>query len=459
VILVSFTFGNFRSFRAPATLSLVAASKLHTDPELDAANVFRGRERPRLDLLRVAALYGANASGKSNVGLALDTFREAVRTSANLDFRFGFHPFLLDTTSRNEPSTFEIIFIVDGVLFRYGLAVRAWAKQHEIIGEWLYQATSSVETLLFERSGDRVERGKQFREGAALLAEGRLRRKEALFLSLNAQMGSPLSSRLVEHLCHRMHAVSGLDDEEMWEFTLDWLKTGDGRERIARLLRIADTGISGFDAPDERGLERLFSQEADLPVSAEEPEEYRAWLVEHHRVLALHPVFDDAGSESAVQPFPLTLLESQGTNKLFAFAGPVLATLDEGNVLLVDELDARFHPLLTQSLVRLFQSPETNPENAQLIFITHDTNLLSAGRFRRDQIWFVEKDRFGASHLYSLADFKNVRKEEPFEANYIGGRYGAIPFLGGWDRLRETLGAETMERDPLPQQVGGAGDA
>jgi AAA15 family ATPase/GTPase len=153
------------------------------------------------------------------------------------------------------------------------------------------------------------------------------------------------------------------------------------------------------------------------------------------RVVAEHPVFDGQGVQVGVADFPLTSEESQGTQKLFAYSGPILDTLERGSTLIVDEMDARFHPLLTQALVRLFQSPETNPKDAQMVFIAHDTNLLDSRRLRRDQIWFVEKDRYGASHLYALSDFKGIRKGDLFEEQYIRGRYGAIPFLGGLRRL------------------------
>ena len=130
----------------------------------------------------------------------------------------------------------------------------------------------------------------------------------------------------------------------------------------------------------------------------------------------------------------MAIFESDGTQKLFAFAGPIADALEHGYAMIVDEMDARWHPIMTKALVRLFQSPLSNPNHAQLIFVTHDTNLLDCCQFRRDQIWFVEKDSFGASHLYSLAEFKGVRKDS-FEDDYIAGRYGAVPVLGDFTQL------------------------
>ena len=120
--------------------------------------------------------------------------------------------------------------------------------------------------------------------------------------------------------------------------------------------------------------------------------------------------------------------------KAFSFSGPLLDVLANGKVLFVDELDARFHPIITQAIVQMFHDPRTNPQNAQLIFATHDTNLLDNKFFRRDQVWFMEKNKYGATDLYSLVDFK-VRNDASFEKDYVAGKYGAIPFLGGLQRL------------------------
>jgi hypothetical protein len=127
--------------------------------------------------------------------------------------------------------------------------------------------------------------------------------------------------------------------------------------------------------------------------------------------------------------------ESSGTRKSFALSANILRALKEGEVLVIDELDAKLHPNLTRKIIELFNSKKTNPLSAQLVFNTHDTNLLDTDLFRRDQVWFTEKDRYGAASLFSLSDIKGVRKEDPLEKNYISGKYGAIPFLGNFDKL------------------------
>ena len=152
-------------------------------------------------------------------------------------------------------------------------------------------------------------------------------------------------------------------------------------------------------------------------------------------VLTSHKIFNENRENKENTNFSMNDDESSGTQKYFALSGPILETLKKGKVLVIDELDAKLHPNLTHKIIGLFNSKTKNPLNAQLLFNTHDTNLLDTNLFRRDQIWFTEKNRYGAASLYSLSDIKGVRKDDPLEKNYISGKYGAIPFLGDFDKL------------------------
>jgi hypothetical protein len=148
-----------------------------------------------------------------------------------------------------------------------------------------------------------------------------------------------------------------------------------------------------------------------------------------------HPKFDEKNRPAGYQEFDLREQESAGTNKVFNLSGPVFDVLKDGGVLVVDELDASLHPLMTLAITKLFNSAKHNPKNAQLIFATHDSNLLSKGNYRRDQIYFIEKDKYGASDLYSLIELREtdgtkIRKDRSFEKDYVEGRYGAIPYIG-----------------------------
>jgi AAA15 family ATPase/GTPase len=158
------------------------------------------------------------------------------------------------------------------------------------------------------------------------------------------------------------------------------------------------------------------------------------------KIKTIHKVFDQKGLQMREQKFDLDQMESSGTQKIFDIIGPIFWVLKKGGIAVIDELDAKLHPLLTRAFIRIFNSEENNPHNAQLVFASHDINLLSYGHFRRDQIYFVEKDHFGASNLYSLIEFKEVgqgkiRKDRSFEKDYIQGRYGSIPFLGDFSKL------------------------
>jgi AAA15 family ATPase/GTPase len=157
------------------------------------------------------------------------------------------------------------------------------------------------------------------------------------------------------------------------------------------------------------------------------------------KINTVHKKFDEDGNQIGFRDFELRSQESSGTNKVIDISGPIFDTMLEGGVLVIDELDAKLHPLMTAAITNLFNSPEYNTNNAQLIFATHDTNLLSYGRFRRDQIYFIEKDKYEASDLYSLIEYKEdnakIRKDRSFEKDYITGRYGAIPFIGNFGNL------------------------
>ena len=158
------------------------------------------------------------------------------------------------------------------------------------------------------------------------------------------------------------------------------------------------------------------------------------------KVMTYHNMYNTKGDISGFHAFDLTSQESSGTNKIYDLSGMIFLALNQGGVAIIDELDAKLHPLLTMAIVKLFHSPEHNPKNAQLIFATHDTNLLDKDIFRRDQIYFTEKNRFEATDLYSLVEYrepdgKKVRNDRSFEKDYIAGRYGAIPYIGDFSKL------------------------
>jgi AAA15 family ATPase/GTPase len=216
-------------------------------------------------------------------------------------------------------------------------------------------------------------------------------------------------------------------------FTIKQVIEGKYKSEIIQLVKNLDMDIN-----DIEGI-KLDKEKVQLPSGMSE--EMRLLLLKSIQgselltVQTKHPKLNAQGQSVGSVIFDMDNNESHGTQKAFYLAGPIFDVLTQGKVLLIDEMEARLHPLLTRELIRLFNSIETNPKRAQLIFTTHDTNLLSNKLFRRDQIWFIEKDHFCASHLYSLAELKlddiKVRNDASFEDDYLKGRYGAIPFLGG----------------------------
>jgi hypothetical protein len=421
-MLIEFSVGNFRSFKDIVTLSMVAAKLSYKDKALDENNVFEAAGAP--PLLTSAAIYGANASGKSNLVAAIAFMREFVLNSHKETRPTGAIPverFRLSLETLGRPSHFEMVFVVDSIRYRYGFEV----TPERVKREWLFSVPTTKEARLFERTGDEIVLGERFREGKEI--EERTR-PNALYLSVVAQFNGPIAQRVTDWF-RQIGIASGLQDQGMRAYTMLSFMDGTHRDDIRELIRRLDLGIEDVMV-EKTGL----PPEIQLPQGV--PEALRSAVAaltnmpggEFYAVRTVHAGADNGSSHPPGETFDLDKHESEGTKKLFAMAGPLVGALKDGKVLVIDELDARLHPMMTREIVNLFNSKQTNPQHAQLIFTTQDTNLLDNRLLRRDQIWFTEKDRQGATQLYSLAEFK-VRNDEAFERNYIQGRYGAVPFL------------------------------
>jgi hypothetical protein len=231
----------------------------------------------------------------------------------------------------------------------------------------------------------------------------------------------------------------------MMFYTTERFQEGDKSEAIRRLICQLDLGIADLQ------IEKMPRGEPEFTDGM--PDELMKVLrvlvddseVEEATIRTVHTIYDDDGRPVGQEVFDLDDHESEGTQKLFALASPVLEALEEGGVLIIDELDARLHPLMTHEIVRLFNNRQTNSHGAQLIFSTQDTNLLDNELFRRDQIWFVEKNNQGASQLYSLAEIQGVRNDLSYERGYIQGRFGAVPYLNP-NKLQALLAESDGER-------------
>jgi len=425
-MLVEFCIGNYRSFRDPVTLSMVAADLRSQDKQLDENNVFAAGRGLRL--LTSAVIYGANASGKSNLIRAMGLMRNFVLRSAEGTKPTGgieVEPFRLSTSTEKQPSYFQIIFFVAGKRYRYGFE----AIGEQVLSEWLFHTPTIREARLFERYGDSFNISDSFREGRQIKEKTR---PNALFLSVVAQFNGPLAQSILEWF-RAFHVVSGLDDRGLLEYTLESFESGEHRDTVRDLVKRLDLGINDVEVRISKfTAENLPSDapEAVRQLASQMPEvEFKQAVVRTR-----HQKYDAAEQPAGIESFKLDEHESEGTKKLFALAGPLADTLKTGQILVIDEFDARLHPLVTQAIVSLFNSLQTNPHHAQLIFATQSTDLLDRRFFRRDQVWFTEKDRQGATQLYSLAEFR-VRNDASFERDYIRGKYGAIPYVGDLGRI------------------------
>lgn len=412
-MLVEFSVSNFRSIRERQTLSLVADS----GKELRDTHVVERGAPATPDLVRSAVIYGANAAGKSNLILALQFMKGFVLDSAR-ESRAGdpidVKPFRLDDHSNGAPSEFEVVFVHDGVRYQYGFEI----NRTEVLAERLIAYPEGRAQRWFERGREEEpwHFGPSFKGARGLWADAT--RRNALFLSTAVQLNARQLQPVYDWFRDQLRVISLADIGEAFSVS-QCEKDPAERARIAHFLKVADIAIAGVD------VQRQKVNEATLPEYM--PEAVRKSLLEEGwpvtRMLHSKP-------DGTQVPFDLDD-ESHGTRKLFALAGPWLDVLAHGRVLLIDELDTSLHPRLMRHIVGVFHNPEINRQRAQLIFTTHDTTMLDPDAFRRDQIWFVEKDTNAQSRLYPLTDF-SPRKGENFERGYLQGRYGAVPFVGEW---------------------------
>lgn len=428
-MLVEFSVSNFRSIRSRQTLSMVASS----DTDHIKRNVSSVKDK-EVRLLRSVVIYGPNASGKSNLLRALETLRQLVQNSAT-SFQEGQRipvtPFLFSKAAAEQPSEFEIIFIADdSVRYHYCCVVRP----ERVIKEWLVAYPQGRAQRWFEREYVPETNSQRWWFGPSFRAERAERkvwqdftRDNALFLSTAIQLNNAQLRPAFTWITQKLIVlVPGVDLNPFLSF--DLLRQDSGQEQIMRFIRAADIGIDRLELKEEDlamppptgvlppGAMRVHF-EVGLPPGALPPPQKRV------RVVAWHKRTDSK------EEVPLDMNdESDGTQKLFEFTGGWLRALEWGASLFVDELDRSLHPHMTRFLVGLFHSRK-NEKNAQLIFTTHDTTLLDTELLRRDQIWFIEKDKQKSSRLYSLLEY-SPRKDEALERGYLKGRYGAIPFIG-----------------------------
>lgn len=419
VMLIDFSVENFRSFSSRVTLSMESVRAFKEE----AKNVVEVKEGLRL--LRSATVYGANSSGKTNLVLAMLHMKGIVLSSSkhsSVD-KFKVDPCLLLEGDEERPSLFEVRVVIDDFIYRYGFQV----TRDAVIAEWLLRSSGvrGKEFIVFTREGQTVSIGESFPELKEVNFGELLR--NVLCLSFLDNRNNAIARGVVGKFSN-IAMFSGIIEESYQGQTLsDVMNSPTKKKAILGLLKLTDASIVDV------GMRPMPAKMLEM-LTPEAIKEARGMTVGD--IFIRRQLTSRDGTPRIVE-FSLLANESTGTQKMFNLATPWLKSLALGRVVFVDELDASLHPLLTRHLVQLFNTPAFNPKNAQLVFVTHDTNLLTHGGFRRDQIWLCEKRGDGTSDLYSLAEISGVRKNDKIERNYLRGKYGAIPFLGGIDSFEE----------------------
>ncbi|MDQ6961384.1 MAG: ATP-binding protein [Mariprofundaceae bacterium] len=422
-MLVNFTVENFKSFKGLAEFSL-EATKLKN---LKESNTFTINN---MSLLTSAVIYGANASGKSSVLDAINLMTNIIKSSVNMEKAESYkpHPFLLSQEKEDQPTKFEIEFIIGETIYLYGFEIGIDAK---ILKEWLFQKNLKLRARykpLFERIENNIDIKPSFKEGSNLRSKTR---GNALFLTVVAQFNGEISELIIQEM-NNINVLSNTESQSFQNYSFDKLDDIDFKDKMLSLIKSADTGIYDISKHDV-SLEQVVKENSQLG-------KLPSFLLDKMKEDGLstikteHIQYAKGDQFHAIKTFNLNM-ESEGTQKLLALSAPIIDTLENGRVLIIDELDNSLHTDLVEAIIKLFNSEDTNPKHAQLIFTTHDTNQLSQKTFRRDQIWFTEKNILGQSELYSLAEYGKgkARDDLVLEKNYLDGKFGAVPHIHSLD--------------------------
>jgi len=417
-MIVEFTVENFRSFKEKQTFSLLATK----NKELLDSNTFEIDKKQRL--LKSAVIFGANASGKSNFFKALVCFlkfavwsgpRKQAGDSIEIDF------FYFSKQTEQGPASFELIFYLkntDGknIRYRYGYTI----THEEVIAEYLFAVYNTREVTLFTREKQDIVTTHYFHEGSRIKTAVR---PNCSILSVCAQNNGDIATEIIQYF-RRILITTGVSDITITQRQLRKSVNDNTRIQVLNFLHYADIQVKELEVEHKpldinkipKELLFLFN---DIPQS--KPLEKITYYFGHD-------YFDGKEKVNTAQ-IPKSE-ESKGTQKLFAYSIPIISALENGTPLFIDEFDTQLHPLILENIIKLFHSPDINKNNAQLVISCHAINIMTNKSFRRDQIWFCEKDQYGATNLYSLVEYDEpVRNDAAFGKNYLQGKYGAVPYI------------------------------
>ena len=413
-MLVKFSVCNFLSFKENTSINLAATSLT----EYRTDNIFQSPIND-LSLLKSLVIYGANSSGKSNLFRALSFMKRLILTSSKDSTsgeEIGVERFKLSTETIDKPSFFEIEFIVDSIKYRYGFEV----DTEKVHSEYLYYQSKTKEYLLFKRILQEFQLGKKFDSANEKLFV--ITRENALFLSVCAQFNDSLATLLIKEV-REITFITGVNDFSSSDYTAKMLNDGKFNIMVNNLLRSAKLGFN------EIKVEKVSTE--DILSKTDIPKELYKMILkknpENNIVSTKHYVYDQNKEIQSEEYFDLNSDESLGTRKFFALSGPIIEALSKGTLLIIDEFDSRLHPELCKAIIKLFNSSQNNPYNAQLIIASHNSTFINSNNklFRRDQVIIAGKDKYGMTRLESLFE-KKIRKDASFEKDYLSGKYDGV---------------------------------
>lgn len=417
ISLIEFSLENFKAFKNKATFSMVARKNDRHTFESNGEN-----------LLKTSLIYGPNATGKSSILDAFALMKRMIHLSANIpenqeNAKLLHTPFLATKGNSILPTTFEVTFSLknghDGI-YRYSFSF----LQDYIVSEKLVEFSSKDrEEIYFSRNEQDIKVDKDFKDMKNLL--GKVRR-ESLFLSLSAQLNNSFALDLLNAF-NSIIVISGIHPNAPQSTIKKIKEDALYKEKFLELLKIADFCVTKANTKEIDLQEMSFKLDAGK-FSVEPPK-----TIKNDVLLLGHPVYDE--NHNVIDTFELNLFqESAGTQKFSMNLGPIIDALEGGKTLFIDEFDNSLHPFLTKLIIELFESQETNKNNAQLIVTTHDVSLLSYREdFVKDQFWFTEKDEFGSAKLFSLGEFE-IRNDTEYTKKYLEGRFGALPFISSLEK-------------------------
>jgi len=441
-MLIRFVFENFRSFKEESVFEMLAtSSKEHS------SHIINDEENKPVSTVRIAAMYGANASGKSNVVSAMSFAQDLIVDGTKNEQRINVTPFRLDKKSRLNPSKFEFTFKHLGVIYIYGFIL----SSNEIIEEWLFVTPKNREVKYFERVTKKNKVKVEFGDSFVRKGKGA---KSKQFLDFVAEGTRPNQLFLTEAVNHNVERLKPIrqwftdvlqiieaeshygaleikvqKDKTFTGFLGNFLESvGTGIEEITtekRNLNL-DTDFEGMDEDDKRKLKDRLAKGGAVSMHRSDGAQFCVTQEDGNELILINLKTKHVGADQTTELFDVED-ESDGTQRLMHLVPVLFSSKYTDNVYVIDELDRRLHPLLSQAFLRNYLNCAEN-RKGQLIFTTHDTNLLDAELLRNDEVWFVEKNNHGASKLYSLAEFK-LRQGLKIEKGYLNGRFGAIPFI------------------------------